>query len=155
MKLRIVWVGKTKQATIKELIEQYKERVARFAAIEVTELRDCTDEGADPKRILDRESAAILERVDGQGCLVVLDERGRQFDSYELAEFLQRHRVSGTRQLTFVIGGHHGLADAVRRRGDLVLGLSRMTFPHELARVLLLEQVYRAFTIIQELPYQK
>ena len=155
MKLRFVWVGKTKRAPVRQLIQEYVERVGRFTQVEVVELRDRDDVGSDARRIIEKEGEDILSRTANDAFVVALDERGREFDSLKLAEMVERHRVGGTRQITFVIGGHSGLSDAVRRRANLVLALSRMTLTHELARVLLIEQVYRAFTIIHDLPYQK
>lgn len=155
MKLRFLWVGKTKQREVRGLIQEYLERVRKFAGVEVSELKDRTDAGSDRVRIIEKESGDILDRISGDPCVVALDERGRQLDSFELAGFIERHRLTGTRQITFVVGGHNGLAEDVRKRADLVLALSRMTLPHELARVVLLEQVYRAYSILHDLPYQK
>jgi 23S rRNA (pseudouridine1915-N3)-methyltransferase len=155
MKLRFVWVGKTRRAPIRELVEEYVERVRRFTAVEVSELRDRNDVGTDARQIIEREGEDILSRLGDGGFVVAMDERGREMDSYQLAEFIERHRVGGTKQVTFVIGGHNGLSDAVRKRAGLVLALSRLTLTHEMARALLMEQVYRAFTIIHDLPYQK
>ncbi|HWO01421.1 MAG TPA: 23S rRNA (pseudouridine(1915)-N(3))-methyltransferase RlmH [Blastocatellia bacterium] len=155
MKLRFVWIGKTKRLPIRELVREYLERVSRFAPAEVTELRDRNEVGSDPRVIIDKEGADILGRTTDDPFVVVLDERGRQLDSIKLAELIERHRLNGTKQMTFVLGGHTGVSDLVRQRADLVLSLSRMTLTHELARVLLIEQVYRAFTIIHDLPYQK
>ncbi|MFY9611677.1 MAG: 23S rRNA (pseudouridine(1915)-N(3))-methyltransferase RlmH [Blastocatellia bacterium] len=155
MKLRFVWIGKTKRLPIKELITEYLERVGRFAPVEVSELRDRTEVGSDPRVIVEKEGADILARTTSDPFVVVLDERGRQLDSIKLAELIERHRLSGTRQMTFVLGGHSGISDVVRKRADFVLSLSRMTLTHELARIVLIEQVYRAFTIIHDLPYQK
>jgi 23S rRNA (pseudouridine1915-N3)-methyltransferase len=155
MKLRFVWVGKTRDASIKELIRQYADRVNKFSRLEVVELRDRTDAGSGGRAIIEKEGKDILSRTAGDGFVVALDERGQQVDSESLARFIDKHRSAGTKQITFVIGGHLGLSDEVRQRADFVLALSRMTFTHELARALLLEQVYRAFTIIHDLPYQK
>ncbi|MEK6407402.1 MAG: 23S rRNA (pseudouridine(1915)-N(3))-methyltransferase RlmH [Acidobacteriota bacterium] len=155
MKLRIVWIGKTKNAPAKQLLQEYLERVGKFAAVEVTELRDRNDVGSDTRRIIDKEGEDILARTAAAPYLIALDERGRELDSIKLAELIEKHRVLGTKQLTFVIGGYGGLSEAVRRRADFVLALSKMTLTHELARVLLMEQIYRAFTIIHDLPYQK
>jgi 23S rRNA (pseudouridine1915-N3)-methyltransferase len=155
MKLRFVWIGKTKRAPIKELIEEYLGRVKRFTRVEVTELRDSDDAGSRAREIIEKEGEQVLSRIGPDGLVVALDERGREMDSLQMAEFFERHRLSGTKQITFVIGSHNGLSEGVRRRADLVLALSRMTLTHELARVVLIEQVYRAFTIIHDLPYQK
>ncbi|HSB10559.1 MAG TPA: 23S rRNA (pseudouridine(1915)-N(3))-methyltransferase RlmH [Blastocatellia bacterium] len=155
MKLRFIWIGKTKSAPIKELLGEYFDRIGKFAAVEVTELRDGNDSGAGAARMIEKESEDILSRTASIPFLVVLDERGHQIDSMKLAELIEKHRLSGTKEMGFVIGGRNGLADSVRERADYVLALSRMTFTHELARVLLAEQVYRAFAIIHDLPYQK
>ena len=155
MKLRFVWIGKTRNRAIKELVEQYLGRVRNFAHTEVVELRDRTDAGSDARRIIEKEGEDILARTVSDPLVVALDERGKEMDSIKLAGFIEKHRVSGTRQMTFVIGGHNGLSDEVRQRADLVLALSKMTLTHEFARALLTEQVYRAFTIIHDLPYQK
>ena len=155
MKLRFVWIGKTRRAPIKELVEEYLERLRHFAPVEVTELRDRKDVGGDRRQIIDREGGDILSRLSNGAFVVALDERGREMDSLKLAEFIDRHRTGGTRQMEFVIGGPAGLSDEARQRAGLVLSLSRLTLTHEMARVLLTEQVYRALTIIHDLPYQK
>jgi 23S rRNA (pseudouridine1915-N3)-methyltransferase len=155
MKLRFVWVGKTKRSPVKQLIQDYLNRIGKFGAVEVTEIRDRDDVGGDARRIIEKEGDDILSRIASAAYLVALDERGRELDSIKLAELIEKHRLIGTRQITFVMGGHFGLSNAVRDRADLVLAMSRMTLTHDLTRVLLLEQVYRAFTIIHDLPYQK
>jgi len=155
MKMQFVWVGKTKSAPARELVQEYVARISKYAAVEVTELRDRNDVGGDTRRIIDKEGEGILLRTAGTCCLIALDERGRELSSAELAAMIERHRLAGTKQITFAIGGYAGLSNEVRERADVVLALSRMTLTHELARVLLAEQVYRAFTIIHDLPYQK
>ncbi len=155
MKLRFVWIGKTKRAPVRQLLQEYLDRVGKFVAVEVSELRDRDDVGGDARRIIDKEGEDIISRTASAGYLVALDQRGREVDSIKLAEMIEKHRISGTKQIAFVIGGHYGLSEAVRNRADFVLSLSRMTLTHDLARVLLIEQVYRAFTIIHDLPYQK
>src|ERR1041385_702146 len=131
MKLRFVWIGKTRRAPVKELAGEYVERVRRFAPVEITELRDRQDVGADARQIIAREGEDILSRIGDEAFVVVLDERGREMDSYKLAEFIEKHRISGTKQMVFIIGGPHGLSDAVRKRASLVLALSRLTLTHE------------------------
>jgi 23S rRNA (pseudouridine1915-N3)-methyltransferase len=155
MRLRFVWIGKTRRGAVRELIQEYLDRAGRFAQVEVSELRDRDDVGADARKIIDKEGEDIISRTASDPFVVALDERGREMDSMQMAEFIEKHRMAGTKQVTFVIGGHNGLSDAVRKRANFVLALSRMTLTHELARVLLVEQVYRAFTIIHDLPYQK
>ncbi len=155
MKLRFVWIGKTKRAPMRELIESYLKRVGKFVRVETVELRDRDEVGGDPRRIIEREGEDILERVDRDPFVILLDERGREIDSFKMAELIERHRVAGSKQITFVLGGHFGVSEGVRNRADFELALSQMTLTHEMARLLLVEQVYRAFAIIQDLPYQK
>src|SRR5262249_8561295 len=155
MKMRFIWIGKTRQPEIKKLVNEYLERIGKFAPVEVSELRDRTDAGTDARRVIEKEGGDILERVSGDQFVVALDERGEQIDSIGFAKLLEKHRMDGTRQMSFVLGGHVGLSDAVRKRAGLVLALSRMTLTHEMARLFLLEQVYRAHAIIHDLPYQK
>jgi len=155
MKLQLVWIGKTKSAPVQQLIQEYLDRVGKFVSVEVIELRDRRDVGGDARRIVEKEGDDIISRTGAADYSIALDERGREFDSHKLAELIEKHRMAGTKLVTFVIGGHYGLSDAVRNRANLVLAMSRMTLTHELARVLLLEQIYRAFAIIHDLPYQK
>jgi 23S rRNA (pseudouridine1915-N3)-methyltransferase len=155
MRLRFIWIGKTKRAPIKELVGEYLDRLARFTQVEIVELRDRDDVGTIAQRIIDKEGEDILARTATDPFVIALDERGREMDSLQMAEFIEKHRLTGTKQITFIIGGHSGLSDAVRKRANTVLALSRMTLTHEFARALLVEQVYRAFTIIYDLPYQK
>lgn len=138
---------------MKELIGDYLGRLERFARVEIIEARD--QAGADARKVIEKEGEEIISRVEGDQFIVALDERGRQMSSFELSEFIEKHQISGTRQITFVLGGHGGLAEAVRRRADRVLSLSNMTLTHEMARILLIEQLYRAYTILHDLPYQK
>jgi 23S rRNA (pseudouridine1915-N3)-methyltransferase len=146
MKFRFLWVGKTRSAPEKEMIRDYLDRVSHHARVEVVELRD---------REAGKETEEILSRIESDSFVVVMDERGQEMSSSEFAQMIDKHRNSGTRRITFVAGGHAGVSTAVRERADLVLALSRMTLTHELARVLLIEQVYRAFAIIGDLPYHK
>lgn len=155
MKLRFVWIGKTKSIPIRELVNEYLGRIGRFGAVEVIELRDRNDVGGDTRRIIEKEGEDMLSRTAETPCLIALDDRGREFSSAELAKLIEKHRQAGTKQITFAIGGYAGLSEEVRDRADVLMSMSRMTLTHELARVLLTEQVYRAFTIIQDLPYQK
>ncbi|HVF91532.1 MAG TPA: 23S rRNA (pseudouridine(1915)-N(3))-methyltransferase RlmH [Blastocatellia bacterium] len=155
MKLRFLWVGKTKRGPIKELVEDYLARVEKFARVEVVELRERDDAGGDVRKIIEKEGEEILAKTSGDQFVVVLDERGSALRSVELAQLIEKHRLASTRQMTFVIGGHAGLSSGVKGRADLTLALSRMTLTHDFARAVLAEQVYRAYTIIHDLPYQK
>jgi 23S rRNA (pseudouridine1915-N3)-methyltransferase len=155
MKVRFVWVGKTKNKAMKEMIGEYLERIARFAPVEATTLRDWSASARGAKERVEKEGADILARTQTDPFVVVLSERGKQLDSRRFAQLIESHRTAGTKKVTFVIGGPEGVPVSVEKKADLLLALGEMTFTHEMARLLLTEQVYRAFTIINNLPYQK
>ncbi len=155
MKLQFIWIGKTKNSSIKALADDFLGRIKKYSRAEMLELRDREDAGNDKQRLIEKEGEEILQHVGAGVFLIALDERGQQWNSYEFADFLEKHRLAGTKQVIFVIGGHAGLAEKVRQRANLTLALSRMTLTHELARIFLLEQVYRAFAILHGSPYQK
>lgn len=151
MKCRIIWFGKTRDPWIKAGIDEYGERVNRYLPLAIEELKDEKDAEATIGRR--REGERLLKLVSPNAVLVVLDERGRQMDSVGFAEFLGKHRDNGTAELIFAVGGAYGFSDEVRARGALVLSLSAMTFTHQMVRPFLLEQLYRACTILNNEPY--
>src|ERR1041384_406255 len=155
MKLRFVWVGKTKSVPMRAMVGDYVDRIRKFKAVEVTELRDRKHAGSDPRRLIDKEGEEILSLIGETPCLIALDERGRELDSRALAALIQKHQLAGTRQIAFAVGGYGGVAEVGRKRAGLVVALLRMTLTEELGRVVLTEQGDPAFTIIHDLPYQK
>lgn len=138
MKIRLVFLGKTRNPHLRTLIEDYRQRLARFAPVE----------------ILERRSAAAAE-LAADGLLVLLDPAGKELTSDDLARWLNRQQATGRRQLTFLLGAAEGFSDEMRRSADLLLSLSRLTLPHELARLVLIEQLYRAFARLRGHPYPK
>lgn len=142
MKLRIAWIGKTKEAAIQTLGSEYLKRIARYNACEAAELSS---------------EAALLKLLEQKGrtapVLVLMDSRGKQLSSEELAEFVQGHLERGTQELIFAIGPSDGWSELALQKASTKLSMGKMTLPHELARIVLLEQVYRAFTIINHHPY--
>jgi 23S rRNA (pseudouridine1915-N3)-methyltransferase len=155
MKLQFIWIGKTKNLSIKDLADDYLGRVKKYARAEVLELRDREDAGGNKAKLIEKEGEEILQQLTTDSLVIALDERGQEFTSYQFADLIEKHRLAGTKQLTFVIGGHLGLAEKVKQRANLTLSLSRLTLTHDLARIFLLEQVYRAFAILHGSPYQK
>ncbi|MGE0883470.1 MAG: 23S rRNA (pseudouridine(1915)-N(3))-methyltransferase RlmH [Blastocatellales bacterium] len=153
MKLHFVWIGKTKDRHCAALIADYLDRIKRFASCEVSELKE--QGSGDEKRVIAAESVKLLDALEKDDFIVLLDERGREMTSPELAEFVAARQQAATKRLAFVVGGFAGVSDEVRRRANLQLSLSQMTFPHELARAVLTEQIYRAFTLLGGLPYHK
>ncbi len=143
MRLTIAWIGRTKSAPIQSLTAEYLKRLSRFAACDARELAS--------------ESALLklLERSTGRTppVLVLLDSRGRQLDSDEIANFLEYHQSHATQELLFAVGPADGWSDSTRAAAKSILSFGKITLPHELARVVLLEQLYRGFTILQGHPY--
>lgn len=153
MRLRLIWVGKTRNEHLRALAEDYLKRLSRFARCEVTELREGA--AADERQCLEEEGKRILGALASDTLTVLLDVGGGQWGSEELAGQLEAWQGRSLKGVAFVVGGHLGVSEAVRRRADVRWSLSRLTLTHEMARVLLVEQLYRAYTITRGLPYQK
>jgi 23S rRNA (pseudouridine1915-N3)-methyltransferase len=156
MRIRILWVGKTKEPAISALVADYVSRIRHLSACDIVEIQDIARkrrlQGAE---LLRAEGEEIAKRLP-EGCrLVVLDEKGRQFASPAFARWLDTELMRGTREIFFVIGGSEGISGHLLNRADLKLSLGAMTWTHEMCRVLLAEQIYRAFTILHNLPYHK
>jgi len=151
MKLSIVMVGRTDRGFVGEGMAHYLDRLAHSAVVEQVVV---AEESHGPQaRRQEVEAERMLAAVRPGGRVVALDERGKNMTSPALAEQLGSWRDHGVRHITLLIGGSYGLHERVRERADLVLALSRMTFPHQLVRVVLAEQLYRAFSILQGRPY--
>ena len=155
MKLGFLWVGKTKSAPLRSLLDDYLGRLSKFAPVTVSVTREGGGSNQDPIRCVQMEGEQLLARIKPDELVVVLDSGGRQMTSRELANYVESKMQAAVKQITFVVGGHAGVHSAVKDRADLELSLGPMTLTHEMARVLLAEQVYRAFTIIRNLPYQR
>jgi len=157
VRLVLLWIGKTRDPIWGAAVEEYLARARRLARLEVVELRDrggATRE-RDEAAVLRREGEAMLAAIDEGDYLVVCDERGRELRSVEFASIMSDRQIRSTRRMVFAVGGYLGMYPKVRERADLVVALSRMTFTHEMARAILAEQLYRALTIMNGLPYQK
>lgn len=154
MRLHFVWIGKTKDRPCAALLTDYLGRIARFTASEVSALKEPSGSG-DERRLVAQEGEKILAAVARDDYVVLLDERGRPFTSPGLAEFIGARQQAGSKRVAFIIGGFAGVSEAVRQRANLVWSLSQLTLPHEIARVILTEQIYRAYTLLAGLPYHK
>ncbi|MCK5914037.1 MAG: 23S rRNA (pseudouridine(1915)-N(3))-methyltransferase RlmH [Desulfuromusa sp.] len=154
MKLKLICIGKLAESWQREAAADYAGRLQRYFPLEIVELKE--EKGGrkgDTTGLLKREGARILEKVPERAFLIVLDERGRSLGSEQFANLFSEEMLHGGRNWCLVIGGPYGLDPAVRNRADLILSLSKMTFTHQMARVLLLEQLYRSCTIIKNEPY--
>jgi 23S rRNA (pseudouridine1915-N3)-methyltransferase len=150
LRLRVLWVGKNRDPWVKEVVADYAGRIRRYAPLKLGEARD--EKGADAEEMRRRECERLEKLIPPGATLILLDERGEQLDSPGLAGYIGKQRDSGIGEMVFAIGGAYGFSEEFRRRGRL-LALSKMTFTHQMVRVFLLEQIYRAFTILNNEPY--
>jgi 23S rRNA (pseudouridine1915-N3)-methyltransferase len=143
MKIHLVMLGKTRRPEIRSIIDDYVARIGRFAEVHVTELRE--------------DSAASLRKLtlDSAATVVLLDDAGKNRSSAQFAKWLGETRDRGAREVVFLCGGAEGFPEILRRRATQKLSLSSLTFSHELARAMLVEQLYRAFAIVAGHPYPK
>ena len=148
MKLRVVWVGKTNDPQVVKLYSDYVSRIKHFLPLDISEIKDT-------KGGMPAEAGKILSALESTERVVGLDPQGKAWNSDQFAKFIQHHINSDARRLTFLIGGHSGLAESVKKRADVLWSLSPLTFTHELTRVILLEQIYRALSIIHGYPYAR
>ena len=159
MKITIACVGRIKEKFYRDAVAEYEKRLGRYCRLEFIEVADeKTPDGAGEaleEQIKEKEAGRLLEKIREDAFVCTLEIEGRRLTSEGFAKWMQGLTVRGTSHIVFVIGGSLGLHESVRRRADMALSFSDMTFPHQLMRVILVEQVYRAFRIIQGEPYHK
>ena len=152
MKITVLAVGKIKEKYLVEALQEYSKRMSRYADFKIVELPDAPQgKSADEQKRI--ESEELLAKA--KGFIVALDFRGKEFSSEDFASLIETKCTEGVSEFSFLIGGSHGHTDELRARADLILSFGKMTFPHQLFRVLVCEQIYRAFTIINGTPYHK
>ncbi len=159
MNITILAVGKIKESFYREALAEYQKRLSRYCRLEIVEVADePAPEKASPAQedaIREKEAQRILKRLRDNSFVITLEIAGKKYDSEKFAKKLENLALSGKSQLVFIIGGSLGLHSSVSARADLSLSFSDMTFPHQLMRVILTEQIYRAFRIIRGEPYHK
>ena len=159
MKITLVTVGKIEEKFFEDAIKEYSKRLSRYCKLEILQVADeKTPEGASETvelQIKEKEGQRILSLIRDDAYVIALAIEGKMLDSEELAERIEKLGVSGISQIVFVIGGSLGLSAQVMKRADYALSFSRMTFPHQLMRVVLLEQIYRSYRIMNHQPYHK
>ena len=159
MKIKIVTVGKLKEKYLKDGIEEYSKRISRFATVDMIELADekTPDRASDSEneKILELEGNRIISKIGDREFVIVFAIEGKTLSSEEFSKQLEQASINGYSTLTFVIGGSLGLSPQVKKRANLFLSFGRLTLPHQLMRLVLTEQIYRAFTIQQGSPYHK
>jgi 23S rRNA (pseudouridine1915-N3)-methyltransferase len=155
MKVTIYTIGKVKERYFLEAEHHYEKQLKNALTIQCVELPDTHIGDRDPQRVKDEEAQTLLKRVSDKDFLIVLDERGEMFSSAKFAQFLDQKQKEGRTSLIFAIGGALGFAEAVRKRANLVLALSPLTFPHQMVRLFLMEQLYRSQAILRGAPYHR
>lgn len=159
MKIKLVTVGKLKEKYLKDGIAEYVKRLNRFCKVEMIELADekTPDKASDleNQQILEKEGNKILAKINEREFVIVLAIEGKQFPSEKFSQLMMDATVRGFSDITFVIGGSLGLSPTVKKRANLLMSFGKLTLPHQLMRLVLIEQIYRAFMIQQGSPYHK
>ena len=157
MKITLITVGKIKEKYLKDAIAEYSKRLSRYCKLEIVEVADekTPDNASDTVEdaIRDKEGERILKYVKEDAYVITLEIAGKMLTSEEMAEEIEKLGVQGTSHIIFIIGGSIGLGREILKRSDYALSFSKMTFPHQLMRVILLEQIYRSYRIINHEPY--
>lgn len=155
MKVSLIATGKSGEKWLSEGMETYIRRLGHYTNFHYVEVDDVRIKAKkpDPETIKNEEGQRILRHISTGDFVVLLDERGRTYSSEGFADFFAKHHLAGTKHLLFIIGGAHGFSKAVTKRSNAKLSLSAMTFPHRLIRLFILEQIYRAHTLIKGEPY--
>ena len=159
MKITLITVGKIKEKYLKDAIAEYSKRLSRYCKLEIVEVADekTPDNASDTVEdaIRDKEGERILKYIKEDAYVITLEIAGKMLTSEEMAEKIEKLGVQGTSHIIFVIGGSIGLGKEILKRSDYALSFSKMTFPHQLMRVILLEQIYRSYRIMNHEPYHK
>ena len=159
MRIRIICVGKIKENFFTKAVEEYSKRLSRYCKLEIVELPDeKTPDNASElvkEQIKIKEGLRILQSIQDNDYVCALAIEGKMFDSVELSQHIEKLGIEGISSIAFLIGGSLGLSADVLNRADYKLSFSKLTFPHQLMRVILLEQIYRAFRIMKNEPYHK
>jgi len=159
MNVKILCVGKIKEKFFKDAISEYSKRLSKYCSLEIIEVADeKTSENASDVEIAlvkDKEGERILKAIKDKDFVIALAILGKQMDSVAFSKYIENLTISGHSSIVFVIGGSIGLSDSVLSRSDFKISFSEMTFPHQLMRVILLEQIYRGMRIINNEPYHK
>jgi 23S rRNA (pseudouridine1915-N3)-methyltransferase len=152
-------IGRIKEPYLREGITEYLTRLSGFAQIRISDYPEerisATGNASDISHACNREGEKLLNAAGDSGIIIALDQSGRKVTSEELASLIKKWEIHGNNRIIFLIGGPHGLSEDIRKKAHILLSLSDMTFTHQMARLIILEQVYRAFTIIKGLPYHK
>ena len=150
--IKLITVGKLKNKNIREIEKDYLKRISRYSKFEIIEVKSYSYKRV--KESLKKEEEEILKKISDEEFLVLLDEKGKEYNSEGFAKFIENN-VNLNKKFVFLIGSSNGVSDNIRRRADQIISFSKLTFPYQLFRVILIEQIYRGFKIINNQTYQK
>jgi len=154
MTIRLLAIGKTDHKALQHLISEYENRLKHYIKFELEVIPDLKKtKNLSEAQQKEKEGELILKKLNTTDILVLLDENGKQYSSIDFSNYLQKKMNSGIKQLVFVIGGPYGFSDVMYQRARGKISLSKMTFSHQMVRLFVVEQVYRAFTILKNEPY--
>lgn len=154
MKIKLLAIGKTDHKSLLTLIDEFQQRLKHYIKFELEIIPDIKNvKNLSESEQKEKEGQIILQKLQSTDFLVLLDEHGKEFRSITFADFLQKKMNSGIKQLVFVIGGPYGFSDAVYAKANDKISLSKLTFSHQMIRLFMVEQIYRAFTILKNEPY--
>ncbi len=151
--IKIICIGKLKETFLVDGINEYKKRIEGFQKLQILELKEYNT--SDISKNIENEGFEILEKVNSDEHIITLEILGKKLDSITFSRYLENQFTYGTSKITFIIGGSNGLSEEVKKRSNFRLSFSDMTFPHQLMRLILMEQLYRALTIIHHKEYHK
>ena len=158
MNVKIITIGSIKENYIKDGIAEFKKRIKPYANLEEIELKETliTDESSSNiEKALDDEAVKILSKINNRDYVIALDVKGRQYDSEEFSKKLEELKIDGYNDFVYIIGSSYGLSEKIKNRADLKLSFSKFTFPHQLMKLILFEQIYRWIKISKNEPYHK
>lgn len=148
MKVVVLCIGKTNESYLRQGISIYQDRLPHYTSFEYIEMKDVKHPG-NTLKLLEMEGKSYLAQVQPDDFLILLDESGKEYTSPAMASYLEKHQINSTKRLVFAIGGAFGWSDEVKQRANMLLSLSKMTFSHQMIRLFLVEQLYRAYSIIK------
>lgn len=157
MKVNIIAVGTIKEKYLKEAIEEYRKRLSKFFSLNIIEIDETVakiENESNIRKTIEDEARKISDKLKNE-YVVALDIDGEEYSTIELSNEIKNIMLKGHSEISFVIGGSYGLSETIKKRADLRLSFSKLTFPHQLFRVILMEQIYRVFKIINNEPYHK
>lgn len=159
MRITILTVGKVKESYFRDAIREYRKRLGRYCRLEILEVADERTPdvlgGAAEKTVLQKEEERLLKRLPADAYVITLEISGQQLSSEEFADKIHAFAVQGVSHIVFIVGGSLGLGEKIRAKSNFALSFSKMTYPHQLMRVILLEQIYRGYRIVKGEPYHK